>query len=58
MPSIVDIDVWIITEVKPDGFMYYKYVLFYVDDVLYISDDPLLTMENIQDKYKLQGYKI
>ena len=38
--------------------MYYKYVLFYVDDVLYISDDPLLTMKNIQDKYKLQGYKI
>ena len=38
--------------------MYHEYVLFYVDDVLCISDDPILTMKTIQSKFKLKGYKI
>ena len=38
--------------------MYYEYVLCYVDDVLFISDDPLCTMKGIQAKFKLKGYKI
>ena len=38
--------------------MYYEYVLFYVDDVLCISNDPICTMEVIQAKFKLKGEKI
>ena len=53
--SIADPDVWIIPLVKPGGFMYYEYVIFYVYDVLYISDDPLCTMKGIQYKFKLKG---
>ena len=38
--------------------MYYEYVLFYVDDLLCISDDTLCTMKVIQAKFKLKGDKI
>ena len=29
-----DPDIWLRPAVKPDGFEYYKMILFYVDDVL------------------------
>ena len=57
-PSISDPGVWMIPAVKLGGFIYYEYVLFYVDYVLCISDDPLCTMKGIQAKLKLKGYKI
>ena len=38
--------------------MYYEYVLFYVDGVLCISDDPICTIKGIQSKFKLKGDKI
>ena len=47
-----------IPEVKPGRFMYYEYVLCYVDDVLSISDEPLCTMKVIQAKFKLKEYEI
>ena len=58
MSSIYELDVWMRPSVKPGGFMHYEYVLCYVNDVIYISDDPLCTMKGIQDKFKLKGYKI
>ena len=57
-PSIADPDVWMIPEVKPDGFMYYYNLLFYVDGVICISDYLICAMKGIQDKFKLKGYKI
>ena len=47
-----------IPAVKPVGFMYYECVIFYVDDVLFISDGPLNTMKGIQDKFKLKWDKL
>ena len=44
--------------VKPGGFMYYWYVLCCVDGMLFIIDDPLLTMKGMHAKFKLKGYKI
>ena len=44
--------------VKPGGFNYYEYILFYVDEVLCISDDPLCTMKVIQSTLKPKGYKL
>ena len=38
--------------------MEYQYVICCVDDVCFISDDPILNMKVIQDKFKLKGYKI
>ena len=50
--SISDPDVWMIPPFKPGGFMFYEYVLCYVDDILCISDDPLQIMKGIQAKFK------
>jgi hypothetical protein len=44
--------------VKPEGFEYYEYVLCYVDDVLYISHNPIETMKGIQEVFKLKDDKI
>ena len=57
-PSISEPDVWIIPALKQGGFMYYEYVIFYVDDVLCISDDPLRIMKRIQAMFKLKGRNI
>ena len=38
--------------------MYYEYVICYVDDILFISDDPLCTTKGIQAKLKLKGDNI
>ena len=58
MPLWVDPDVWLQPAVNVNGFEYYKYVLCYVDDVLCISGDPMITMKGIQGKFKLKGDKI
>ena len=57
-PSIADFDVWMRPVFKPGWFMYYEYVLLYVNDVLFFSDDPLFTMKGIQAKFKLKKYNI
>ena len=38
--------------------MYYEYVFFYVDDVLYIIDYPLCTMKVIKSEFKLKCNKM
>ena len=47
-----------IPSVKKGGFIYYEYVLCYVDDVLCISDDPIRTMKGIHAKLKMKGENI
>ena len=44
--------------VKPGGLIYYDYVLCYVDDVFFISDDLICTMKGIHEKFKLKGGNI
>ncbi len=57
-PSYADPDVWMQPAVKPDGFKYYEYVLTYVDDVLSILHDPMTTMKQIQQDFKLKNNMI
>ena len=58
VPSKADPDVYLGPAIKSDGFKYYEYILCYVDDVLWISDDPMTTMEGIQMQLKLKGDNI
>ena len=58
MKSISDPDVWIIPWLKPGGFIYYEYVLWYVNDVLCISDDPLFNIKGKQVEFKTKGGNI
>ena len=44
--------------VKPDGFGYYEYIIFYVDDVLCIYHNPWKLMKRIQEDFKLKDDKI
>jgi hypothetical protein len=53
-PSESDPDVWLKRAVKPDGFLYYKYMLVYVDDVLHVAHDPKVDMEAINKVYRLK----
>ena len=45
-PTKADPDVWLRKAVKAYGFQYYEMVLCYVDDVLFISYDPMKTMDH------------
>ena len=56
-PSKADPDVWIRPTVKPDGAEHYEMVLLYVDDVLAISDMPMITMDGIRNVFKLKDDK-
>jgi len=50
-----DPDVWIRQAIKPNGHQYYEMLLIYVDDILCISHQPIWTMEQIQDLYRLKN---
>ena len=52
--SHADPDVWLRPAVKPDGEMYYEYVLCYVDDILSISYKPVDTMKDIERAFKFK----
>jgi hypothetical protein len=49
-----DPDVWIREAVKPDGFEYYEMVLVYVDDILHLSHDTKVVMDQLAKSYKLK----
>ena len=38
--SEADSDVWMKRDFKPNGYLYYKYILFYADDLLHIVFKP------------------
>jgi hypothetical protein len=51
---LADPDVWMRPNVKPDGFKYWEYVLCYVDDVLVISHEPMVTMDFLSSRYTMK----
>ena len=58
VPSEADPDVYMQTAVKPNGFEYYEYVIYYVDDILSISHCPDVTMDGIKARFTLKDYKV
>ena len=58
IPSYANPDSWLRPVVKPDGFEYYKYILFYVDDVVCISHNLQKAMKRIHEYFKLKDNNI
>ena len=52
---LVDADVWMMDNTKPDGFKYWEYCLCYVDDVLVISHAPQKFMDGLSKHYTLKA---
>jgi hypothetical protein len=40
-PCLVNLYLWILATMQPDGFKFYAYVLLYVDDVMVIHHNSL-----------------
>jgi hypothetical protein len=57
-PTKADPDVYLRKAAKPNGIAYYEMALVYVDDILVISHEPLVTMTGIQQQFKLKDDKI
>jgi len=49
-----NLDVWMHNAVKPDGTMYYEYVLCYVDDVMVIGANQNKVIEELQEHFVLK----
>ena len=44
-----------VTDINESGqFKYYKYILFYVDNVMLISHNPRKLMKSIKEDFKLR----
>ena len=56
--SEADPDVWLKPAVKTDGEEYYKYILVYVDDILYISHKAKETMSLIAKDFMFKKDEI
>jgi hypothetical protein len=54
VPSYAEPDVWYKAAIKDDGFEYYQYILVYVDDILFVADQPMPIMITIQKAYRLK----
>ena len=52
--SKADPDVWLQAETKPDDTEYYAYVHVYVDDVLYLHDEPDTFMNRLPEVYSIK----
>ena len=53
--SEVDADVWMKREFNPNRYLYYKYMLCYVDDLLHIGFKPKEDMDALNMIYWLKG---
>jgi hypothetical protein len=51
---LADGDVWLRPNVKPNGELYYEYVLIYVDDILAVSHAPIEIMNDLAKHYTLK----
>jgi hypothetical protein len=51
---LADPDVFMRPAVTPDGTKYWEYVLAYVDDLLAVSHDPAIIMEQLGEHYTLK----
>ena len=58
VPTVADPDVYRRPNMKDNGFKYYEYLLVYVDDVLIISHNPTVHLEQIQSHYVLNPSSI
>ena len=56
-PSKAYSDVWMRAAISPDGTEYYKYVICYVDDILAIGYNPMITIKNIKSIFQLKDDK-
>ena len=54
IPSRADPDVWCRSAVKPDGFEYYEYIIYYVDDLLAIRHDAQNVLKSVLDTFKFK----
>ena len=52
--TVADPDVYRKVFKKPDGSQYYSYLIIYVDDVMCVHHNPIITMERIQATYRLK----
>ena len=50
----MDPDVWM----KADGNKSYRYVLAYVNNILYLDTNPKLVMDALSKVYKLKGGRV
>ena len=53
-PRYADPDVFIHTEVSPNGFEYYEYILCYVENTICIPYDTGKSMRMIQEDFKIK----
>ena len=56
--TIVDPDVYIRRNTKPEGEPYYEMLLVYVDDIMCASHDPKSVMEKIGNTYEIKDGEI
>jgi hypothetical protein len=56
--SYADPDVWMHPGVKGNGFMYYEYILVYVDDLLIISHQAILIVNTLKSQYRLKDDEV
>ena len=52
---LADPDVYLRPATRPDGHEYYEYILVYVDDVLVISHQAQLVMDQLGERYTLKA---
>ena len=57
-PTKGDPDVWIRPAVKGDGFKYYDMVLVNLDDIFAISNEPMKTLNGIQEEFKFKNNEV
>ena len=53
-PCKADGDVWMRKATKPNGDKYWEYILCYVDDILVVSHEPKVIMDQINEHYTLK----
>jgi hypothetical protein len=58
LPCDADPDVWMRAAVRVDGFVYWEYVLIYIDDLLVISENPREILEKIDHYFPIKPESI
>jgi hypothetical protein len=51
-------DVWMRPKVKPSGDKYWEYVLWYVNDILFISHEPQVVKDYLASKFTLKKGRV
>ena len=58
VPSKADPDVWMRPAIKADGTEYYQYILAYVDDLISVSEEGKVVLDELKRRFKLKKDKI